>query len=104
MKLFSRFFYGKCWKQKSLPIVVFLLHRVPDFVMPRQRLAAFVPAGFLCGVGIIPNALREGGRQIPQGKSPFRCALSTLNFEETFFTIRQEPRWYFDPEGVLYTV
>ena len=71
-----------------LPILVFLLHRVPAFVVAKHRFAEFVPDVFL-GFETIPNPCLKGGSQILQGESPCLSAFSMLNDDETFFTIRQ---------------
>ncbi len=71
-----------------LPILVFLLHRVPAFVVAKQRLVEFVPDVFL-GFETIPNPCLKGGLQILHGSSPCLSAFSMLNDDETFFTIRQ---------------
>lgn len=84
-------YFGKCWKQKLLPILVFLLHRVPAFVVAKHRFAEFVPDVFL-GFETIPNPCLKGGLQILQGESPSFSAFSMLNAEETFFTIRQDDK------------
>lgn len=52
-------YFGKCWKQKSLPILVFLLHRVPVFVVAKQRLMEFCPDAFL-GFETEPETVRKG--------------------------------------------
>ena len=83
-----------------LPILVFLLHRVPAFVVAKHRFAEFVPDVFL-GFETIPNPCLKGGLQILHGSSPCLSAFSMLNDDETFFTIRQDDKWYFEPEGVL---
>lgn len=44
------------------------------------------------------------GLQILHGCKPNLRACSTVISSETFFTIRQVAKWYFAPEGVLYTV
>ena len=53
--MFRWFFYlGRCWKQKLFPILVFLLQRVPAFVIAGHRLPELIPAGFF-DVLMIPN-------------------------------------------------
>ena len=71
-----------------LPILVFLLHRVPAFVVAKHRFTEFVPDVFL-GFETIPNPCLKGGLQILHGSSPCLSAFSMLNDDETFFTIRQ---------------
>lgn len=84
-------YFGKCWKQKSLPILVFLLHRVPVFVVAKQRLVEFCPDAFL-GFETGPETVRKGGSQISHGAKPSFRAFSMLNAEDTFFTIRQSDK------------
>lgn len=84
-------YFGKCWKQKSLPILVFLLHRVPVFVVAKQRLVEFCPDAFL-GFETGPEIVRKGGSQISHGAKPSFRAFSMLNAEDTFFTIRQSDK------------
>ena len=87
--MFRWFFYlGRCWKQKLFPILVFLLQRVPAFVIAGHRLPELIPAGFF-DVLMIPNPGVNDGLQILQGDKPCCCACETETAADTFFTIRQ---------------
>lgn len=86
-----RFYLGKCWKQKLLPIRVLLLHLVPVLVVAKQRLAELTPTVFFGGE-IIPKVRLKGGRQILQGNNPLRRAFSKSREDETFLTILHDER------------
>lgn len=81
-------------------MAVFLLHRVPFLVFAKQRFVELVPATFL-GFESSPEAARNGGRQNLHGCKPDSKALFKDSEDETFFTILQDDKWYFAPEGVL---
>ena len=74
-----------------LPILVFLLQRVPAFVVAKQRLVEFWPEAVL-GFETRPETVPIGGSQILHGAKPSFRAFSTLNAEDTFFTIRQSDK------------
>lgn len=77
---------------------------------------SFTPRSFfsfckatVCGIGAryflgfegSPESARNGGRQNLHGCKPDSKALFKDSEEETFFTILQDDKWYFAPEGVL---
>ena len=70
---------------------VFLLQRVPAFVVAKHRFAEFSPAVFLV-FAAIPKPLRAGGLQMLQGAKPSFPAFWMLRAEDTFLTIRQVDR------------
>lgn len=85
----SRFIYfGRCWKQKLFPILVFLLQREPDFVVAEHLFSELTPAVFF-GFEISPKVCLTGGLQILQEVNPDCNALFKGKDDETFLTILQ---------------
>jgi len=76
------------------------LQRVPALSVPLHCTVEFSPFALLVDV-ISPLS---GGLQILQAVNPNSFAFDAVIFSETFFTLRQVARWYFSPDGVLYTV